>query len=71
MLSEELNIDYDDQINLEIEGETEWRVEQQNVGMWEWEQNKCCVGGSEDMTMGNDAWGERMPPNKAIGPSKR
>jgi hypothetical protein len=23
MLSEELNIDYDDQINLEIEGETE------------------------------------------------
>jgi hypothetical protein len=29
------------------------------------------VGGWEDVTMGGDACGEMMPPNKAIRPSKR
>jgi hypothetical protein len=30
-----------------------------------------CVGGWEDVTMGDDACAEMMPPNKAIWPSKR
>jgi hypothetical protein len=29
------------------------------------------VGGWEDVTMGDDECGEMIPPNKAMGPSKR
>jgi hypothetical protein len=29
------------------------------------------VGGWEDITVGDDACGEMIPPNKAIGPSER
>jgi hypothetical protein len=72
MSSEELDIDYDDEFNLEIEGET----------VSEESSNEMSKSGSksetyvvacwwvEDMTVGNHAHGE-MLLNEAIGPSKR
>jgi hypothetical protein len=73
MLSEELNIDSDDEINLEIEGETvrvkngatkcrkeRMRAKQVLLHDGEW----------EDVTIGDYAYGKMIPPNKAIGPLK-
>jgi hypothetical protein len=69
MLSEELDIDYDE-INLEIEAET--ASEESSNEMSESEsEREISVVAWEDVTVGDDACGEMMPLNKAIGPSKR
>jgi hypothetical protein len=70
MLSKELDTDNYDEIHLEIEGET--ASEESSMEMSESEsESETSVGGWEDMTMGDDACGEMIPPNKAMGPSKR
>jgi hypothetical protein len=73
MLSKELDIAYDDDFNLEIEGETVSEESQarkcRKMGLRA-KQVLLRVGGWEDMTVGDDARGE-MLPNKAVGPSKR
>jgi hypothetical protein len=58
MLSEELDTDYDDEINLEIEGGT--ASEGLSNETSESERAKkvlLCVGGWKDVTMGDDAYG--------------
>jgi hypothetical protein len=73
MLSEELDIDYDCEFNLEIEGET--LSEESSNEMSESEcESKTSVFASwwvGRLTMDDDACGEMMPLNKAIRPSKR
>jgi hypothetical protein len=67
MLSKELNTDNDDEI---WKLKKKLRVKNRKVRVRA-KQVLLRVGGREDVTMGDDACGEIIPPNKEIGPSKR
>jgi hypothetical protein len=70
MSSEELDIDYDNEFNLEIEGETVSKESSNEMSESESKSETCVVAcwlvGRR--TVGDDARGETLP-NEAIGPS--